>query len=127
MHVLVYYLNETFATVRWCHTLFVPMAVCPKCCTNLYQELEKVPSLEIASTTPMNSLRIFHPFQAILSQSKHFTPQTFQTCRPKRFNRRSVAHNSLETFKGMNKQQYLASDFFLFIEFCLYLCKLSYY
>ena len=29
------------------------MAVCPKCCTNLYQEREKVPSLENASTTPM--------------------------------------------------------------------------
>ena len=33
--------------------MIVPMAVCPKCCTNLYQELEKVPSLENASTTPM--------------------------------------------------------------------------
>ena len=32
---------------------FVPMAVCPKCCTNLYQEREKVPSQENASTTPM--------------------------------------------------------------------------
>ena len=29
------------------------MAVCPKCCTNLYQEREKVPSPENASTTPM--------------------------------------------------------------------------
>ena len=27
---------------------------CPKCCTNLYQEWEKVPSLENASTTPMS-------------------------------------------------------------------------
>ena len=53
MHVLVYYLHETFPTVSWCHTLFVPMAVCPKCCTNLYQEREKVPSLENASTTPI--------------------------------------------------------------------------
>ena len=31
----------------------VPVAVYPKCCTNLYQEREKVPSLENASTTPM--------------------------------------------------------------------------
>ena len=34
------------------HTI-VPKAVCPKCCTNLYQEREKVPSPENASTTPM--------------------------------------------------------------------------
>ena len=32
---------------------FVPMAVCPKFCTNLYQEREKVPSQENTSTTPM--------------------------------------------------------------------------
>ena len=59
MHVLVYYLHETFPTVSWCHTLFVPMAVCPKCCTNLYQEREKVPSLENASTTPMDERVVF--------------------------------------------------------------------
>ena len=43
---------------NWCHTLFVPMAVCPKCCTNLYQEPEKVPSLENASTTPMGGCNL---------------------------------------------------------------------
>ena len=53
MHFHAYYLHETFPTVSWCHTIFVLMAVCPKCCTNLYQEREKVPSLENASTTPM--------------------------------------------------------------------------
>ena len=53
MHVLVYYLHETFPTVSWCHTSFVPMAVCPKFITNLHQEREKVPSLENASITPM--------------------------------------------------------------------------
>ena len=45
--------HETFTTVRWCHTLFAPKAVCPKSCTKLYQEPEKVPSLENSSTTPM--------------------------------------------------------------------------
>ena len=45
--------HETFPTVSWCHTLFNPKAVCPKSCTKLYQEPEKVPSLENASTTPM--------------------------------------------------------------------------
>ena len=33
--------------------MIVRMAVCPKCSTNLYQEREKVPSLENASTMPM--------------------------------------------------------------------------
>ena len=45
--------HETFTTVSWCHTLFAPKAVCPKSCTKLYQEREKVPSLENASTMPM--------------------------------------------------------------------------
>ena len=45
--------HETFTTVSWCHTLFVPKADCPNSCTKLYQEQEKVPSLENASTTPM--------------------------------------------------------------------------
>ena len=53
MHFHAYYLHETFPTVSWCHTIFVLLAVCPKCCTNLYKEREKVPSLENASTTLM--------------------------------------------------------------------------
>ena len=53
MHFHAYYLHETFPTVSWCHTIFVQMAVCLKCCTNLYQEREKVPSLENATITPM--------------------------------------------------------------------------
>ena len=44
--------HETFPAVSWCHTLFAPKVVCPKSCTKLYQEREKVPSLENASTTP---------------------------------------------------------------------------
>ena len=44
--------HVTFPTVTWCHTLFAPKVVCPKSCTKLYQEREKVPSLENASTTP---------------------------------------------------------------------------
>ena len=46
--------HETFPAVSWCHTLFAPKVVCPKSCTKLYQEREKVPSLENASTTPMS-------------------------------------------------------------------------
>ena len=35
--------HETFPTVSWCLTLFVPKAVWPKSCNNLYLEPEKVP------------------------------------------------------------------------------------
>ena len=45
--------EATFPTVSQCQTLFDPRAVCPKCCTNLYQEQEIKPSLENDSNTPM--------------------------------------------------------------------------
>ena len=45
--------HETFPTFSLCHTLFAPKVVCPKSVNKLYQEREKVPSLENASTTPM--------------------------------------------------------------------------
>ena len=46
--------HETFPTVSWCDTIFAPKVVCTKSCSKLYQEREKVPSLENASTTPMS-------------------------------------------------------------------------